>query len=216
MFKGKVLLFSLLLVFATSVYAGDVDPCQSEFGVSCVGMRVSICPAGDFEFIYDGCGTGADYIEVWVRDSSGNGIANIPFSDYWLNACDPAQELCLCSAPFGASALTDENGYTTIIGRIAGGGCILTGGIYLAVQGKPIVDDYPTCTNVHCEAVQIVSPDLNHDCVVNLSDLGMFGLSYNKPNGGAGYNDCCDLNDDTKCNLSDFAFMGEHYQHVCF
>ncbi len=48
MFKGKVLLFSLLLVFATSLYAGDVDECESEAGTSCA-LRVSICPAGDFE-----------------------------------------------------------------------------------------------------------------------------------------------------------------------
>ena len=74
----------------------------------------------------------------------------------------------------------------------------------------------PGCVDVTCEAVQIVSPDLNADCTVNLSDLGVFGLSYNKNLGGAGYNSCCDLNDDSKCNLSDFAFMGEHYQHVCF
>jgi hypothetical protein len=178
-------------------------------------MRVSICPAGDFEFIYDGCGNGDDYIEVWVRDASGNGIQYVPNTDYWLNACDPGQELCLCSAPFGASALTDVDGYTTIIGRIAGGGCILTGGIYLAVQGKTLVD-LPECVATTCVDIQIVSPDLNANCAVNLSDLGIFGLSYNKIEGQPNYNDCCDLNDDSKCNLSDFAFMGEHYQHVCF
>lgn len=215
MFKGKVILFSLLLVLATSVNAGIVDPCESEFGVTCIGMRVSICPAGDFEFIFDGCDEGDDAIEVWVRDGDGNGIQNIPFTDYWLNACDVAQELCLCSAPFGASQLTDENGYTTIIGRIAGGGCILTGGIYLAVQGKVLVEQ-PGCVDVQCVDIQIISPDMNADCAVNLSDLGVFGLSYNKNLGNPSFNSCCDLNDDDKCNLSDFAFMGEHYQHVCF
>jgi len=215
MFKGKVLLFSLLLVFATSLYAGDVDPCQSEVGVSCTGMRVSICPAGDFEFISDGCGTGADYIYVYARDVSGVGIAGIPWTDYWMNACDPAQELCLCSAPFGADALTDANGYTTFSGRISGGGCVLTGGLWWSIQGKTLVD-YPECVTTTCIDVQIVSPDLNADCASNLSDLGIFGGSYNTQLGDAGFNSCCDYNDDDKCNLSDFAFQGEHYQHVCF
>ncbi|HSG28306.1 MAG TPA: hypothetical protein VLA34_07480 [Candidatus Krumholzibacterium sp.] len=214
MFKGKVILFSLLLVFATSVTAGDVDPCESEFGASCA-LRVSICPAGDFEFIYDGCGTGADYIWLNARDALGNGIEGIPWTDYWLQACDVAQELCLCSAPFAADNLTDEFGYTEISGRIAGGGCILTGGVYLAIQGKTLVDA-PACVATTCVTMVIVSPDLNADCAVNLSDLGVFGLSYNKSLGAPGYDDCCDFNDDSSCNLSDFAFIGEHYQHVCF
>jgi hypothetical protein len=214
MFKGKVLLFSLLLVFATSVFAGDIDPCQSEFGTSCL-MRLSICPAGDFEWIYDACGTGTDYIWVYARDASGNGIEGVPWTDYWMNACDPGQELCLCSSPFAADALTDEDGYTEISGRVAGGGCILTGGIYLAIQGKTLID-YPACALTTCVDIVIVSPDLNADCQVNLSDLGVFGLSYNKNLGAPGYDPCCDFNDDDKCNLSDFAFMGEHYQHVCF
>ncbi len=215
MFKGKVLLFSLLLVFATSAFAGDVDNCRSDWGVSCPTMRVCICPQGDFEFIRDGCKTGTDYIWVDVNDVSGGGISGVPWSDYWLQACDPAQELCLCANPVVADSLTNSAGRTTISGRIAGGGCIVTGGLYLAVQGKVIVT-YPACTAVTCRIIIIVSVDLTADCKVNLSDLVVFGLSYNKNLGEPGYDTCCDYNDDDKCNLSDFAFMGEHYLHECF
>jgi hypothetical protein len=215
MFKGKVLLFSLLLVFATSLYAGDVDPCRSEFGVSCTGMRVSICPAGDFEPIYDGCGNGDDFIWLNARDASGNGIQNIPWTDYWFNACDPAQELVLCSAPFGADLLTDEDGYTEISGRVAGGGCILTGGIYLAIQGKTIVD-MPDCLEVTCVDLQIISPDLIPNQKVDLSDFSRFGAAYNTVSGDALYNDCCDYTTDGRVNLSDFSFFGGHYNHACF
>jgi hypothetical protein len=215
MFKGKVLLFSLVLVFATSLYAGDVDECLSDAGVSCVGMQVSICPAGDFEFIREGCGGCCDYIWICAKDASGNGVYGIPWSDYWLNACDPAQELCLCANSVVADSLTNEDGCTTISGRIAGGGCIITGGVYVAVQGKVIVDE-PACTDVTCLDIEIVSPDLTADCQVNLSDLGVFGLSYNKAEGDPGYDPCCDYNDDDVCNLSDFAYMGAHYQHTCF
>jgi hypothetical protein len=214
MFKGKVLLFSLLLVFATSAYAGDVDECRSEWGISC-SLRVSICPQGDFEFIRDGCGTGTDYIWVIVRDSAGNGISGVPWSDYWLQAFDVSEELCLCANPIVADSLTNSNGETTISGRIAGGGCVVTFGLYLAIQGK-IVVDWSACIVIHVEIFIIVSVDLTADCQVNLSDLGVFGLSYNKQLGDPGYNTCCDYNDDDKCNLSDFAFMGEHYLHTCF
>jgi hypothetical protein len=218
MFKGKVLLFSLLLVFATSAFAGDVDNCLSDWGVgACPGtMRVSICPQGDFEFIRDGCGTGTSYIWVNVVDSGGVGIAGIPWSDYWIQACNPEEELCLCCNPIVADSLTNENGNTTFSGRIAGGGCVLNDGLYMAIQGKIVVTVASGCTEVKCVIIIIVSVDLTADCQVNLSDLGVFGLSYNKNLGDAGYNPCCDYNDDDKCNLSDFAYMGEHYLHECF
>ena len=220
MFKGKVLLFSLLLVFATSLHAGEVDGCESECSVSCVGMRVSICPAGDFQFIREGCGGVADYIQVDVKDIGGVGVPGIPWSDYWLAACDDVTyALCLCARPILADSLTSSSpgveGRTTLSARIAGGGCVLSDGISLAVQGKVILEK-PSCIDPICLDVQIVSPDLTADCVVNLSDLGVFGLSYNKALGETGYDDCCDYNDDQDCNLSDFAYMGEHYQHVCF
>ena len=220
MFKGKVFLFSLLLVFATSLYAGEVDPCESDCSVSCVGMRVSMCPANDFEFIREGCGGDADYIQVDVRDNLGNGVPGIPWTDYWFGACDDVvDKVCLCARPLNADSLTSSSpgveGRTTFSGRIAAGGCVLVDGIYLAVQGQIIVDA-GTCLDPTCLEIELVSPDLTADCKVNLSDLGVFGLSYNKDEGEAGYDDCCDYNDDAKCNLSDFAYVGGHYQHECF
>ena len=214
MFKGKVLLFSLLLVFATSLYAGDVDECESEAGTTCA-LRVSICPAGDFEFIRTGCGGVADYIWVEVKDAAGVGIPGITWTDFWMNACDPAQELCLCPSAIAADSLTNENGRTTFSGRIAGGGCILSGGMWVSCQGKTFLS-YPTCVVPICIDVRIVSPDINATCEVNLSDLSFFGESYNKSLGNPDFNPCCDFNDDDSCNLSDFSFMGEHYLHACF
>jgi hypothetical protein len=219
MFKGKVLLFSLLLVFATTAYAGDVDECLSDWGwsdIECTVPRIAICPQGDFEFIRDGCGPGNDYIWVQVLDSSGNGIPGVPWSDYWLQACDPAEELCLCANPVVADSLTNASGNTTITGRIAGGGCVVIGGLYLAIQGKIVVTVESGCITIKCVIIIIVSVDLTADCQVNLSDLGVFGLSYNKALGDPGYNTCCDYNDDDVCNLSDFAFVGAHYLHECF
>jgi hypothetical protein len=214
MFKGKVLLFSLLLVFATSLSAGDVDECESDAGTSCA-LRLSICPAGDFEFIRNGCGGDADYIWVEVKDAAGVGIAGIPWTDYWMNAIDGGQELCLCASPIGADSLTNSAGRTTFSGRMSGGGCVLTGGLFVACQGKTFMDLSTCLTPIELDIV-IVSPDINGDCAVNLSDLSFFGQSYNKQLGTAGFDPCCDYNDDDWCNLSDFSFMGEHYLHECF
>lgn len=214
MFKGKVLLFSLLLVFATSLHAGDVDECQSEAGTSC-SLRVSVCPAGDFEFIREGCGGDADYIWVEVKDALGVGIAGVPWTDYWMNACTAGLELCLCASPIVADSLTNDLGRTTFSGRMAAGGCILSGGMFVACQGKTFLE-LPACAAPICIDIVIVSPDLQADCAVNLSDLSIFGQSYNKQNGDPGYDSCCDYNDDDFCNLSDFSFLGEHYQHTCF
>jgi hypothetical protein len=215
MFKGKVLLFSLLLVFATSLYAGDVDDVKSLAGTT-NPLRISVCPSGDFELISDGGAVvGAfDYIWVEVKDAAGVGIAGIPWTDYWMNACDVGQELALCASPLAADSLTNALGRTTFTGRIAAGGCILTDGMFISCQGKVFLDE-GTMLQI-CLDIQIVGPDLNKDLVVNISDLSFFGMSYNKQVGDAGYNSCCDWNDDNWCDLSDFSFLGEHYEHSCF
>ena len=213
MFKGKVLLFSLLLVFATSLYAGDVDECESLAGTSCF-LRVACCPAGDFNLIRNGCGGDTDYIWVEVKDASGTGIADIPRTDFWIQACE-APLICLCPSAFVADSLTNADGRTTFSGVMAIGGCSLTGGLYISCQGKTF-RDVATCQVPICIDMQIVSPDINGDCAVNSSDLSFFGQSYNRAAGDPLYNDCCDYTDDDVCNLSDFSFFGEHYLHVCF
>ncbi|MBN1163014.1 MAG: hypothetical protein JXB45_00410 [Candidatus Krumholzibacteriota bacterium] len=216
MFKGKVLLFSLLLLaFATSLYAGDVHPCQTTIGLTAGPMRLSTCPQGDFEFILTAAGGSSDYIWVIVRDSGGVGIPGIPWTDYWFNACDPLQQLCLCAAPITADSLTNSAGRTTFSGRLSCGGCVLTDGLWFSVQGKTIVAQ-PGCTDRVCLDIVVVSPDITADCDVNLSDFTALGLSYNKNLGDPAYNPCCDFNDDDKCNLSDFTFLGSHYYHHCF
>jgi hypothetical protein len=221
MFKGKVVAFALMLLLATSAFAGDVDDCLSNAGVSCVGMKVAICPAGDFEFIRNGCGGSADYVWIEARDALNNPIPGIPWTDYWLNACDPTAQLCLCASPVGADSLTGTNGRTTFSGRIQGGGCVLTGGIWWAIQGKIIKEKPCPNPNPLCLNIVIKGPDLQGtggkpDCRNDLADLIPFGSSYNKNVGQAGYSACCDYNDDGPVNLSDFALFGAHYQHRCF
>jgi hypothetical protein len=219
MFKGKVLLFSLLIVFATSVYAGEVDDCLSSAGISCVDtLEFSICPAGDFEFIREGCGGDADYIWVEVLNAGGVGIEGIPWTDFWLDACDPAQELCLCASPIAADSLTNSLGQTTIGGRMAGGGCILSGGMSIAVQGKPLYEEISpgVCVDLICLPIIVTSPDFTGDCNVSLADYQPFTDTYNLGTGDPGFIKCLDFTNDDAVSLSDFAFLAEHYQHTCF
>jgi hypothetical protein len=205
----------LLLVLSHAVFAGDMCPCENDVYVSCPGMRVSACPAGDFEFIRNGCGGDSDYIEVYIRDCTHTGIAGIPPTDFWMNACEAQYEMCVCVQHFAADSLTGSNGRTTFSGRISAGGCIPEGGIWVSCQGKTIMDN-PLCVLPECIDVVFVSPDINADCFVNLSDLSFFGQAYNTQLGDSEFNTCCDYNDDDWCNLSDFSFLGEHYQHECF
>jgi hypothetical protein len=210
----------LLAILSLASAAGAQEHfCRSTAGVSCQNMRVTVCPRGDFEQIRNGCGGTDDYIWVEVRDNSNIPIPGIPWTDYWINACNAAQTLSLCVEAISADSLTGANGRTTFSGFYKAGGCTLTGGLYIAVQGE-ILKSTPCGPNKICLGVIIKSPDLTGssgkpDGVVNLSDLVPYGSSYNKNAGQGGYNACCDFNDDDHCNLSDFAFFGQHYQHSC-
>jgi hypothetical protein len=220
MFKGKVLLFSLLMVFATSLFAGDVDDCRSSVEMSCDTMRVSICPAGDFQTFETGCidGSPDGHVIVYVRDASGVGIPDVPWTDYWFDVCDLGERLNLCASPLVADSLTNSLGRTTFSGTISGGGCVLTGGIQVSCQGKTfLIETSPgVCTTPICIEMMIVSPDYNNDLLVDIIDLSFFGPSYNKPPSDPAYDDCCDYNHDGECDLTDFSFFGAHYLHECF
>jgi hypothetical protein len=212
-----IMVFLAALAIA-SVANAQCDP-RHTAGVSCPGMMITICPRGDFEQIRNGCGGGYDYIWIEARDCSGNPIPGIPWTDYWIGACDAAQALFYCVEPIAADSLTGQNGRTTFSGVIRAGGCVLTGGVYMAIQGNIIkVPPYymtPVCLGVILKGPDITGASGHPDGYVNLSDLVPFGTSYNKNLGQAGYNVCCDYNDDDQCNLSDFAFFGQHYQHSC-
>lgn len=211
--KKRIFLFPLILFLLTvqPLRAGQVDCCLSQVSINCASMRITICPMGDFEHFDTACGAAGGRIKIEAKDAANNPVPGVPRTDYWLNACDPAQELCLCCQPVIADAETDVFGTAYICGPVSGGGCILNGGVYVMIQGQVIVD-FPGCMQPTCLDIVVVSPDLSADCVVNLTDLAMFAWSYNT---SPAADPCCDFNDDTICNLSDFALFGEHYIHSC-
>jgi hypothetical protein len=217
--RVTLLAMAAALLLASPARACDADDCDSRAGLSCPGMQITVCPAGDFEMIKKGCGGTGDYIWVEIRGCN-NPIPGISLTDFWINACDATRQLSLCAESIIADSATGMNGRTTFSGILRAGGCVLGGGTWIAVQGKIIKGPYPSCTGNICLPIVVKSPDMtgaggNPDGVVNLSDLIPFGTSYNKNQGAPGYSDCCDYNDDLKCNLSDFAYFGTHYQHRC-
>ncbi|MDZ7859230.1 MAG: hypothetical protein U5O15_00940 [Candidatus Krumholzibacteriota bacterium] len=170
-----------------------------------------ICPAGDFEDMGDDSGF---HINVVANDASGNGVPNIPVTDYWLDACDGAQALYLCAGAVTADSMTNENGETTISDAVSGGGCITSGGVYVAIQNNQVLEA-PGCTDPICLDMEIKSPDLDTNGSVTLSDYGVFGAAYGSSDGDANWNECCDFNWDGSISLTDFGYFGGHYQHVC-
>ena len=181
-------------------------------------MRVTMCPGPGYEPIREGCGGDSDYIEIWARDRWGNPISGIPWTDYWIGPCDESQELLLCIDGFMADSVTSSlsgfEGRTTISGKIKGGGCILSGGLWLAVQGRPVYDP-EGCVNLLCLDIILVSPDLNGDGQVSLGDFSDFCNSYGRCQGDPNYNDCCDFTYNACCSLEDFSVFVSRYQKVC-
>lgn len=191
MFKGKVVAFALMLVFATSVFAGDVDECKSTAGIyPCSKAQITICPQGDFEYFRTICGAPGSYVYIIALDASSNPVGGIPYTDYWMNSCDATKQLKLCISPFAADSLTGAaDGKTTFSnGRIAGGGCNIglsgfvpvSQGVWWAIQAKTLlVPPCPTSTK-QCINLWVKSPDLTGDGGildgwVNLNDLTPFG-----------------------------------------
>lgn len=204
----------LALLIPAPGFAQVPNECECEAFVTCPGMRLNVCPAGDYDMIADGCGTGTDYIGVYIRDHAGVGIPGIPVTDYWMNSCNAQCELCVTASSFIADSPTDSDGFTKFSGTLSAGGCSLMPacqGIWIACQGY-LIRVKPACEPA-CLDIVIVGPDINADCQVNLSDLAFFGESYALEEGDPNYNTCCDYNDDGKCNLSDFSFFGLHYGH---
>ncbi len=109
-------------------------------------------------------------ITVTVRDGNGVPINNFPAADIWVVSV-VAGQINQCPGGSSASANTNASGVTTITGTIAGGGCE-TGGLRAVINGTPI-------TGSPALAININSPDITGDRLVNLADVGPFSAALN-------------------------------------
>lgn len=224
MAQKRIIAIACLLVWVPLVTAWldgarcGPEVCLQDAALSCSPMRITICPWPGCEPVSEGCGGTSDYIEIWVYDQWGIPQSGVPWSDYWIQPCDDSQDLLICVEGFLADSLTSSlpgfEGRTTISGRIKGGGCVLSGGLLLIAQGRPVYED-EMCITLLCLDVALVSPDINSDGQVSLGDFGIFCDSYGLCQGETGYNDCCDYTDDGCCSLEDFSVFVGCYQRVC-
>jgi hypothetical protein len=218
MFKGKLVVLSVIAaallcwqVMPASVNtanSGIVDPCSSS--ASSAGGCWVVCPEGDaaqLDALAPAAGDAT--ISVTVKDNTGTPIAGIPAADFWLVGVTDNIALCGGAGSINATAGSDANGQTTIIGALAGGGC--DDAVYVVVQGAVV--DGPDCSAPAPLAILTRSPDTNGDLVVDSLDFTFFGnhwVPFSLP-----YDKCVDYDCNSSMDSIDFTEFGNHFNHAC-
>jgi hypothetical protein len=158
------------------------------------GGALMVCPLGDGPAL----GIVGSPINVNSSAVPCTGMAPI---DFELDGAIPAQ-ICDClvgGVPFVETA--PGSGIYNYAGPVAAGGLSLAG-MQMKVQGFFVPLVLP---------LQVNSPDMNADGIVNLADLGLFaGLFTN-----AVYDFAVDYNLDGVENLADVATFAVHFGHGC-
>jgi len=194
-----LILWQLLPPNVDTLSGGIVSPALSMTGSP--GGCYLVCPQGDG---YDLASIGATIsVTVLAGPAPGIPIPGILASDFWLVGCTGSLVLCGGSGSINADGPTDAAGFTTISGRLSGGGCD-TAGLLVVVQGVIIGGCLPIVT---------VSPDINGDMNVDLIDFATFAMSYPSP--PKPYVACLDFDCSGAIGLLDFAVFGMHYLHEC-
>jgi hypothetical protein len=211
----KILILSVVLLVAVGTGYAQIDVVNSKWGINPVPclMQVFNCPLGDGEPVGNGCGAGAAEIWVEIIDIFGNPVGGIPRTDIWFRPCNASEVICWCPGRPKMDAPTNAAGWAHATQPLYAGGCAVLDGIQCVVfdpwLGAPVVLQNPAC--IH--DARFKSPDMNADCWISLSDLGIFAGCYLMPMTPPCH--CADFTDDGQVNLSDLAFFGGHYQHEC-
>jgi hypothetical protein len=213
MLKGKLAACCLvafgLLVASGTAFAGIIDECESSAAVVLTTQPgptavAAVCPQGDAT----GFGAQGFRIDVVIRDEFMVGIPNILASDFWLNDCDPVNNLVLCGggSSSAADAATNSLGETSYsLTSIAAGGCAT--GLIVIVQGAVLKDPNQACTVDLCLDVSVRSYDINSDLRLSPGDLSLFAQGY-PPNP---YEVCTDYSGNGTNNLSDLSLFALHF-----
>jgi hypothetical protein len=137
-------------------------------------------------------------VGVMIQDCSLAPAVNFPAQDIFVASVAPTPA-ATCRNGSLADRDTDEMGYTTVSGVIAGGGWTEEG-LRLHVSGIPCGEPLP---------IRLNSPDINGDLVVNLGDFSIFGQDYDTARFRS------DFNHDGIVSLHDFSVFGQHYDERC-
>ncbi len=215
--KAKVILAGLIAVVSYCVFApAVVPPVKSTPGIPIVtaegaGGCYVACPQGDGSSLSD---IGA-VITVTVTDYGGYPITRVPASDVWLIGCEDNIVLCGGSAAINADSMTNDNGVTTISGRLAAGGCdsellVVVMGIVASVPGDP---NTPLCLPYETKSPDVTGDGGVVDQVVDIVDLAAFAAGFVSP--PKPYDACLDFNCDGIVDIVDFSIFALHYLHMC-
>lgn len=150
-------------------------------------------------------------IDATLVDSSWIPVANFSRADVWIEFPGGAGTLDRCGPnrvrAFPVDANTTWLGETLVAGPLAAGGWC---------EGPAVfkVNDNPAETPAHdiwpLLLLQVNSPDIDGDRVVNLTDIGIFAGDYFGP-----FHMRSDLHRDGVLNLSDIGVMAEHLGADC-
>jgi hypothetical protein len=160
------------------------------------------------------------YIDLTIVDGIGQGISYIQPSDFWLESCDPTQDLVILCGGAGSSAadsMTNDLGKTTISQTTIAAsnnptidpignpfGCV--DGMLVEVMGDLLLDPATGCTTFLClNDIHFRGYDLTGDGVITPADLSTFAGGF-PPNP---FERCTDYNGDganTLADLSTWAF----------
>jgi len=196
---GLAVAGSMVLGLAVSATAGVPDVEVSTATGPASTTTVLITPAG----LGDDLGAAGATVTVTVLDTNGDAIAGYPFQDVVLDDSGDSS-LNICPGGSTADGNTDAFGVTTISNPVAGGGSTQNGlRVYLAgdaITGvlNPALD------------IQVNSPDIAADRVVNLTDIGAFATDFS----GA-YAFRSDFVFDGVINLSDIGRFATSVGEVC-
>ena len=141
-------------------------------------------------------------VTVHVRDANDDPVANYPFQDVWLDSASGLDNVNICLGGSVADGNSNGEGMTTISGTIYGGGWTQDGlQVYLA--GNPAISA-PL-------AIDVNSPDITGDRVVNLSDVAEFGVHFFDQN----YDFQIDFDQRGTEDIVDLAILAEHIGERC-
>jgi hypothetical protein len=145
-----------------------------------------VCPASDM---------GVIQVTVTVRNIYGDPLPGLEV-DCWAE--EVGGVFCWCPGESAQVDTSDINGqcffYFTDFG-----GC---GTLQFGAQCAGI-------TFIPSPTIEVRSPDINGDCIVDLLDFIIFAGSY------LGTNPCCDYDCDGDVDLVDFITFAAHYLHAC-
>jgi hypothetical protein len=163
-----------------------------------------VCPHGDGPRLDELPGDAT--ITVTVLNLLGNPLEGITGANLWLIGAHDELVLCGGASSIDADYPTDDNGQTTFTGAIKAGGCDYP--LHVVVAGTVLLKD--DCSGPIDVDIRAVSPDIDGDLVVNLTDFSAFGAAW-----GGAYNPCVDFNCDGSIGLVDFSLFAQHWMHGC-